>query len=277
MDASFGQVTVTPLNTTTYELTTNSTGNGSVVRVPDKAVYLENEAVKLTAIPDNGWLFKEWQGDVPPGNTDVTLTLTMTGDKIVTAIFEKAPEHTLTVSVTGQGAVSKTPDQISYMKGMTVTLTAMPDAGWIFREWQGDVPSGSMDPALTLPMDGDKIVTAIFEKTPEYTLAVNVMGQGAVNQMPDQLSYTEGMTVTLTAVPESGWVFKEWQGDVPADGTGTTMTLTMNEYKEITAVFEQKPRIVTIGATHARTCVLMPGGHSAAFKVSWSSCPFTHS
>ena len=242
VDATFGQVTVTPLNTTTYTLITNSTGAGSVVRTPDKAVYLQNEAVTLTAAPDSGWVFKEWQGDVPAGSVDATLNLSMAADKTITALFEKAPEYSLTASVIGQGSVSKTPDQPGYTENMTVTLTATPDDGWVFKAWSGDVPPASASPVLTLTMDGDKVVTALFEQKPpnQYSLSAAVIGQGQVNKTPDQPSYTENMAVTLTATPDNGWVFKAWSGDVPAGGTEADVTLTMDGDKSVTAIFEQR-------------------------------------
>jgi hypothetical protein len=242
VDATFGQVTVTPLNITTYTLTTNSTGNGSVIRTPDKAAYLQNEAVTLTAIPDNGWVFREWRGDdVPPGSLDATLNLNMTSDKTITAVFEQFPEYSLAVTVTGQGSVSKTPDQISYTEDMTVTLTAIPENGWVFKEWQGDVPPVSTDPTLILTMDGDKTVFARFEQKPSYTLTVNTTGQGRVSKTPDQISYTENMTVTLTATPDDNWLFTGWQGDVPPASESPVLTLTMDGDRVVTALFEQKP------------------------------------
>jgi hypothetical protein len=58
------------------------------------------------------------------------------------------------------GTVQKSPDQKEYMEGTSVTLTAIPDAGYIFDSWSGDV-TDSTNP-LTVTMDTDKSITANF-------------------------------------------------------------------------------------------------------------------
>ena len=54
-------------------------------------------------------------------------------------------------------------------------------------------------------------------------------------------SYDPGTKVTVTAVPDSGWQFKEWQGDV--SGTDNPITITVDAAKSITAIFEQATAI----------------------------------
>jgi len=70
--------------------------------------------------------------------------------------------YILTVAA-AHGSVEKTPSQILYELGTTVTLTATPDPGYRFAEWSGDVPAGhETDNPLVLTMDADKAVTANF-------------------------------------------------------------------------------------------------------------------
>ncbi len=74
-------------STTKYTLTINKTGNGSVTKSPDSAdgKYVYGTVVSLTAVADSGWCFVEWQGDLTGSNA--TETITMDGDKIITAEF----------------------------------------------------------------------------------------------------------------------------------------------------------------------------------------------
>ncbi|TYB81914.1 MAG: hypothetical protein FXF54_14340 [Kosmotoga sp.] len=84
------------------------------------------------------------------------------------------PKVTLTVSEDGSGEVTLNPSGETYAKDTEVTLTAVPDEGWKFVEWSGDL-SGSDNPE-TLVMDEDKSVTAHFEEeAPKPTITfVNV-------------------------------------------------------------------------------------------------------
>ena len=94
----------------------------------------------------------------------------------------------------------------------------------VFFEWDGDV-TGSVNPA-TLIMDGDKTVTARFSDPVYYTLQVDVHGLGVVNVEPDLDEYLHGSLVTLQAVPESGWLFSSWSGDLTGGQSPVVLLVT---------------------------------------------------
>jgi len=70
----------------------------------------------------------------------------------------------------------------------------------------------------------------------EYTLTINIDGNGNVNKNPDQTTYTEGTSVQLTANPETGWIFSHWSGDL--NSNSNPVTIDMNGNKDVTAHFE---------------------------------------
>lgn len=65
----------------------------------------------------------------------------------------------LTVNTEGDGEVALDPEP-AYVTGDRVTMTPIPDFGWVFDHWSGDL-DGTDNPAEIL-MDGDKTVTAVF-------------------------------------------------------------------------------------------------------------------
>ena len=69
-------------------------------------------------------------------------------------------EYSLSIQLTGNGSVAKNPDSPKYVENSTVELTATADDGWVFIRWEGDA-TGDTNP-ITLAMDGDKTVTALF-------------------------------------------------------------------------------------------------------------------
>jgi hypothetical protein len=71
--------------------------------------------------------------------------------------------------------------------------------------------------------------------TTQFTLATSVVGAGSITRNPDQATYTQGSTVTLTAVPAAGYTFSSWSGG--ATGTANPTTLTMDSNKTVTATF----------------------------------------
>jgi len=111
-------------------------------------------------VPNLGWSFAGWSGDVS-GSMNPT-TIVMDGNKTVTATFTQNV-YSLDVNVVGSGCVSLN-NLPPYHYGDVVELTATPSSGWIFDHWSGDL-SGSANPT-TILITGDKSVTATFIPSP---------------------------------------------------------------------------------------------------------------
>ncbi|UCG29426.1 MAG: NF038122 family metalloprotease [candidate division WOR-3 bacterium] len=134
--------------------------------------------------------------------------------------------------VAGGGSVEIEPDTPWHDPGTPVELTAIPDSGWIFYQWGNDL-TGNTNPA-TVIMDDDKFITASF-LTEFVTLTVTVVGDGTVEVTPNMAQYPRGTVVELLAVPDSGWIFSHWSGNLW--GSQNPDTIIMNDHKEVTANF----------------------------------------
>lgn len=222
-----------------YNLTIITIGNGDVTVEPYKTAYTYGENVTLTATADLDWTFAGWSGDV--SSSENPITIMMDGNKSIIANFTSSDYHTLTIVTIGNGTVSKNPDSALYAHDENVTLTAIPDLGWEFVEWSGDL-TGTDNPAI-ITMDSSKVVTATF--TPlQFTLTSNVNGNGQIIKTPDQETYTYGTVVTLEAIPDAGWTFTGWSGDLNGTTTPTTIVITSN--KTISATFIQQEYTLSI-------------------------------
>jgi len=233
-DVTFGNVTITPLSTfPQYTLDVQIVGNGSVSRSPDYSLYSDSSQVVLTALPDSGWVFDGWSGGLSGSeNPD---TLVMIADTSVTATFVPLPPtYVLTRNVVGSGTIDVSPDLASYDPGDTVIVTALPDSGWSFAGWS-DGLTGTENPD-TLVMQSDTTITATFTQ-PQYAINVTVVGNGSVLRNPDKALYDPGEEVALVAVPDSGWVFMGWSGDLTSFSNADTVTVTADVF--VTATFGQ--------------------------------------
>lgn len=79
-----------------------------------------------------------------------------------------------------------------------------------------------------------------------FTLTTNSspLNGGSVTRTPDATAYNSGTVVTLTAVPASGYTFTGWSG--AASGTASTVTVTMDANKTVTANFTQTTTSYTL-------------------------------
>ncbi len=238
---------------------TAGSGTGTVASAPAgincpgdcSESYTADAGVSLTAEPGSGSRFAGWSGGGCSGTG--TCQVTMSSDQAVTATFVAV--HTLAVSKsgTGGGSVASSPAGIDcgstcsahFDEGAPVILTATPAADSTFTGWSGGGCSGTG--TCTVTMDADKTVTATFNPTPppthSLTVAKSGAGSGSVTSSPAGIdcgsscshSFTAGISVTLSATPNSGSTFAGWSGG-GCSGTGTC-TVTMNSDQSVAAAF----------------------------------------
>jgi uncharacterized repeat protein (TIGR02543 family) len=241
---------------TTFTFTTNA-ANGSGILNPAGGTYDAGATVIATAIPDDGYKFTGWSGDLSGTNNPVSVL--MDKNITVTANFILIT-NTLSV-IASNGTVSIDPSSGAYVPGAVVTLTATPKTGYVFNGWSGDL-TGSENPA-TITMDKNKSVTANF-KAINYTLATSA-ANGSVSLSPVGGSYIAGTQVTLTAKPNAGFVFSEWSGSL--SGAENPVKITMDENKNITANFKRITYSLTANAVNGSVVMEPEGGiyNSGAF------------
>jgi uncharacterized repeat protein (TIGR02543 family) len=215
----------------------------------------------------SGWSFDSWDGDC---TGDPRVCDTSSGlDSVVIANYKKSSGTTTsTLSVTyndpstgGSGNVSgpetappgavidcgSSPagSQCSWPvpTGSTLTVFETPAGSSVFGGWAGDCTGTGR--SCTVEMDDDRAVNATWEdaSAASSTLTVAISGNGAVKGGnvncvgPSTCTATEPMndTITLSAVPASGYTFTGWTG--ACTGTGPTCTVTMNVDRAVTATF----------------------------------------
>ena len=246
-----------------YTITVKTDGNGTASASHVKAVV--GTEITLTATPDTGYHFKEWQvmrGNVTIKDDKFTMP---DSDVEVKAIFEEdtppAPtEHTVTVTSGGNGTASASPAKA--VAGAEITLSATPDKGYHLKEWQVESPAGLVitNNKFTMP-DSNVAIKAIFEEDSpfaptKHTVTVKTDGNGIAFASP--LLAVAGTEITLTAMPKEGYHFKEWQVISGGVAIENNKFLMPDSNVEVKAVFEKdappaptapgKPSISVTGA-----------------------------
>jgi len=184
--------------------------------------------VELTAVPDDGWKFDQWKGDI--SGTENPKTIVVEEDINVTAVFVEK-DYPLNIDVVGSGTVNEK-EVSSTSNEKEIELTAQPNTGWKFDHWEGDL-SGSEN-TTTITVDQEKNVTAVFVKK-VYSLKISTEGEGTVSKEPSDLEYEYGTEVQLKASPASNWTFSNWQGELA--GSENPKAITIDSDKAVTAVF----------------------------------------
>ena len=186
------------------------------------------------------------------GNDKKELSITITN--------APAAEHTITVTTAGGGTASAS--STSATAGTEITLTATPNTGYHFKEWQVESPAGLVitNNKFTMP-DSNVAIKAIFEEDSpfaptKHTVTVKTDGNGIAFASP--LLAVAGTEITLTAMPKEGYHFKEWQVISGGVAIENNKFLMPDSNVEVNAVFEKdappaptdpgKPSISVTGA-----------------------------
>ena len=186
--------------------------------------------------------FKAWE--ISGTEYKVGDTYTVSGDTEIKALWENSvitpTTYTVTVSNDGNGTGTATPSTAA--AGTEITLTATPNKGYHFKEWE--VISGGVtikDDKFLMP-NGNVEVKAIFEEDAppvptEFTITVKTDGNGTASA--SHAKAVVGTEITLIATPKTGYHFKEWEvisGGVTISNNKFTMP---NGNVTIKAIFEE--------------------------------------
>ena len=223
-------------------------------------------------IPDEGSQFYRMIGNNGSGSQSpdfiVYYNVKADADKTITTIFSDA-EVFLEVHMDGNGTVQYSVDDgvtrkdlqhiatqdgdrlymIGLSNGQSVTLYATPSAGNLFFAWSDDETVG-LSPEFELVMDSNRYAYLMFygDADETWTLTSDVTGNGKIQLSFDgqiwidvpsvftvPLISPSMVAVMVNAVPETGYLFSEWTGDM--NGNVAEQILMINGDATICAVF----------------------------------------
>ena len=211
-----------------YTLTTSVNPLEGGTLTPTTTQFEEGETVVLNATPSTEYTFFAWSG---VSGSSASTSIVMDSDKAVTAVFTKK-RYALNISIEGEGEVNekiiKAGVSTDYNSGTIIELSASPAIEWVFVKWKGDF--SEVENPTQISIDKPKNITAVFEKK-QYPLSIEIEGNGSVEEKiikPGLANdYNSGTIIQLNAVPENGWSFLKWSGDLLSSKNPIEITVDM--------------------------------------------------
>jgi hypothetical protein len=182
---------------------------------PEAGTYINayGENMTVTAIVDEGYMLNQWLLDGNGCGGGDQMTVTMDGNHVLQPLFVLVPTSlTLTINATVGGTTSPLPGNYTYGYKANVTVTAIPDSGYIFDYWMtGYGLMGSQNPN-TIMMVQNVSLQPVFENatTAQRTLTIIAVAGGTTDPPPGNYTYGYMANVTVTAIPDPGYVFDSW-------------------------------------------------------------------
>jgi hypothetical protein len=160
----------------TFTMEELADGNGLVFPQAGEYHYIDGSVISVVALPNMGYRFKGWFIN-GVSNTDNPAFTSLTTDTAVQSQgFERDPAYailSITVTPTLGGVTEPFVGDYVYSINSTVQVKATAFAGYRFDHWELDgVNVGSANP-ISVVMDADHTLTAVFVVTPKHTLTVN--------------------------------------------------------------------------------------------------------
>lgn len=185
--------------------------------------------------------FETYTGTVTIGAKD-TLRTSMAEDYVWS--FRTEPRITILSNPIAGGTSTGAGD---FAQGSSVTVTAIPNAGYSFVNWtKAGAPTVplSSDINYQFNMAGNVALVANFSQVQTFTV-IATASPAAGGTVSGSGVYASGSSAILRAIPNSGYSFTGWGGD--ATGSTNPLTVTVNSNKNITAVFVSGGPIIGAG------------------------------
>src|SRR5439155_11470343 len=182
-------------------------GSGGSISPPGTSTVNAGDNITYTITPNSGFNIQDVTVDGVSQGAIASYTFSnVHANHTIDATFS-AIQYTLTVNTSGNGTVTKSPNQPSYNSGSTVQLTANPDPGWHLDSWSGDA-TGHASP-LSVLMDNNKTINATFlpdiytwnqAGTASFGISTNWTPERHTKHTDDVLKFNGGGSVTATGV-----------------------------------------------------------------------------
>jgi len=234
-----------------YALTTTADPGvgGAATDETGGSPYAAGTVISIKAVANPGYGFVSWTapaGDFDDATAEETTFTMPAQDVTVTAHFGATYELAMAADPVAGGDAIDVAAKGAYAAGATVSIKAVPAAGYGFVDWTADptvtfYDATAEETTFTMPAQ-NVTVTAHFGVTYELAMAADPVASGDAIDVAAKGAYAAGATVRIKAVPAAGYWFGNWTADPTvtfADAIVEETTFTMPAQDvTVTAHFE---------------------------------------
>ena len=176
-------------------LTILSSSGGTTDPVLGNHTYAYGTNVSVTGIPDSSYVFDHWLLNTSDERAN-PLNVIMNFNYTLQPIFTRK-NYTLTMLESTNGTTNISPGEHTYYAGETVQVIATANTGYRFDRWVKDGSDVGSDNPLTLVMNGNYTLSAVFSVV-SYVGTVYIRADGSVDPSDAVVSTVDNVTYTLT-------------------------------------------------------------------------------
>ena len=191
----------------------------------------------ISAYPNIGYSFAGWSGDGISDPSSLSTSIEMNESKIISSLFT-INQYKLSIDSSSGGSVI---GEGNYSHGQNATIIAVPNEGFEFQNWSGDIEEDYNSPSISLTMETNRSISAVFIPIENDNLVLTILSNpqdggstsGAGSFSPETL-------VNIAAQPSEGYKFSSWEGAAFPDPNSSSTVVNINADLTLTANFEKK-------------------------------------
>jgi uncharacterized repeat protein (TIGR02543 family) len=228
--------------------------------------FAQTSVVTVTATPNIGYVFTNWTDNGTVVSTSSSYQFTIAGNRALVANFKVIPPSQFAVVLNSlPSAGGTTNGSGSYNAGTSVTVTALPNAGYTFVNWTDNGAVVSTSSSYQFILIGNRSLVANFKVIPSSQFAVILSSNPADGgSTAGSGAYNAGSSVTVTATANTGYAFINWTENGVIASTSASYTFALNANKTLVANFAVNT--VTLNVTAVNGSVLKEPNQSAYTK-----------
>ena len=237
---------------TLYTLTKGTHSNGDITG--NFGVQISGTVIELTAVPNGGYYFAGWTGDIDGDLANVNPTfILMDSDKTINSLFTNTAKTLVVTSDHGDPSPDIGTNYYTYNESVTCSvdeevLSPAGDIKYVSVGWTGTGNIPSIGVTYTIPaFNITQNSTLNWVWKTQNKLVASAGTGGSVDAYITWHDITD--VVTLTTTPIAGYTFNKWTDSI--SGLTVTMPLTMSQPYNVVATFTKNdqyiPTAVPIG------------------------------
>ena len=230
-DGDSGEVSEVQIN-----VSVSPSGSGIV---SGGGIYNSGDTVNLTAAPNTGWAFSGWYENGVQVHQDKAFGFTASESRSFEARFVVIQQFLITTSVSPTGRGTATGGG-TFNSGNLVTLVATPSTGWGFDGWYEGSVKVSADATWSFNATENRTLQARFLQQFTVTTSISPLGSGTVS---GGSTVNSGATVTLHAMPNTGWKFDGWYEGSTKMSSDASWSFIVTANRSLQARFIQDPQV----------------------------------
>jgi uncharacterized repeat protein (TIGR02543 family) len=223
-----GRTLVANFSQIIYTIATSSSpaGGGST---SGGSTYSSGSSATVTATPATGYQFVNWTQGGSSVSTSASYSFTVTSDITLVANFTLASFTVITSSSPAEGGTTTGGGAYNY--GASITVSAVPAAGYQFTNWTEGGSPVSINENYTFPVTASRSLLANFTQIPRVLNLTGPEGTALRNNDVITLSNSDAGSLLITVDANAEWAATEsslWFKAVKESNTSLRVTYMEN-------------------------------------------------